>query len=386
MYLKDSEAIKLTQELIKIPSENPVGTEEAIGKFIYDWLNELNVEVKKEEVEPGRFNIVAKLPGEVSHPNLVYIAHMDTVPIGEGWTHEPFSAEIIDGKLYGRGSADMKGGVAAAMVAFKRIVLSKKKLKNDFIFIASVDEEGSEMKGALAAIKNGWVNRDSYVIAPEPSGLTVMTAHKGPIWYEIITRGKASHAGNPQLGIDAIHAMAETLTALKQIVYELPYEDDLLGKPTVTIGKIFGGVKTNVVPAECKAEIDLRLIVPMTIADSKAVVEKAISEGIKRVPGSSATFKMLTIERPPIKAADDSPLVLSVAESVKKVTGKEPEFRGLPAYTDASIIAARTESPHCISFGPGHLAQAHTIDEYVPIEHIDLASDILTETALKLVF
>ena len=267
MHLKDSEAVKLTQELIKIPSENPVGTEEAIGEFIYKWLNKLNVEVKKEEVEPGRFNIVAKLPGEVSHPNLVYIAHMDTVPIGEGWTHEPFSAEIIDGKLYGRGSADMKGGVAAAMVAFKRIVLSKKKLKNDFIFIASVDEEGFEMKGALAAIKNGWVNRDSYVIATEPSGLTVMTAHKGPVWYEIITHGKASHAGNPQFGIDAIHAMAETLTALKQIVYELPYEDNLLGKPTVTIGKIYGGGKTNIVPAECKAEIDLRLIVPMTIAD-----------------------------------------------------------------------------------------------------------------------
>ncbi|MGE4284600.1 MAG: M20 family metallopeptidase [Clostridia bacterium] len=382
----DYEVIKLAQELVKIPSENPVGTEEVIGNFIFNWLKDLNVEVTKEEVEPGRFNIIARLYGEREQPNLVYIAHMDTVPANDGWNHDPFSGAIEDGKLYGRGSADMKGGLAAAMVAFKRIVMRKNKPRRDFLLIASIDEEGAEMKGALAAIEKGWVNEKSYVIAPEPSGLKVMPAHKGPVWYEITTKGKASHAGNPQVGVDAIHAMTEILTRLKKSVSELTYDDIYLGKPTITISRISGGVKTNVVPDQCKAEIDLRLIVPMTIAESKAIIQGAIDEGIKKVPGASAVFKMLTIERPPIKAADDSPLVAAVAECIKEVTKKEAEFSGLPAYTDASIIAAKTGGKHCISFGPGNLAQAHTIDEYVPVEHLTLAANILTEVALKLIF
>ena len=384
MNFADSEVVKLTQELIRIPSENPIGTEEAIGDFIFNWLKELDVEVTKQEVEPGRYNIVAKLPGEKREHNLLYIAHMDTVPAGEGWSHDPFKGEMADGKMYGRGSSDMKGGLAAAMVAFKRIALKREKLNYDFVLIASVDEEGREMKGALSAIEKGYAHKNSYVIATEPSGLTVMPAHKGPNWYEIVAHGKASHAGNPSVGVDAIHAMSEILISLKKIVSELPYDDALVGKPTVTVGKISGGVKTNVVPAECRAEIDLRLVVPMTLEEGKQIIEKAIEEGTKKVKGSSATFKMLTIERPPVNASKDSPLVLAAANSVKKVTGKDAVYSGLPAYTDASIIAARTGSEHCISFGPGNLAQAHTIDEYVPVEHLDLAVDMLTEVALEL--
>lgn len=386
MCSNNSEVVKLTQELVKIPSENPVGTEETISDFIFNWFKELNLDVTREEVEPGRYNIVAKLLGNDKEPNLLYIAHMDTVSAGEGWTYGPFSAKIVNGKLYGRGSADMKGGVAAAMVAFKRIALRKEKPKRSFIFIASVDEEGIEMKGALAAIDRGWAKKSSYVIATEPTRLAVMLAHKGVLWYEIISHGKASHAGNPQLGVDANHAMAEILSALKKIVNELPYNDNLVGKPTVSIGKISGGVKTNIVSSECRAEIDLRIVVPMTIAKSKQIIEKAVNEGIKNVPGASATFRLFNNERPPIKAAEDSPLVAAVAESVKKVTNKDPEFKGLPGYTDASIIGARTGCPHCISFGPANMAQAHSIDEYAPIEQLNLAADILTETALKLIY
>ncbi len=381
-----SETVQLTKDLVRIPSENPNGNEIEMAHFVRDWLRNTGADVYVEKVAPGRNNIIARIEGEEDMGNLVYVGHMDTVPAGEGWSCDPFSGDIKDGKLYGRGSADMKGGLAAAMVSFKRIAASGEKPKRTFILIASVDEEGPGMIGAIDAVERGWVKEDSMVVAAEPSGLTVMPAHKGPMWFEITSKGKMSHAGNPQVGVDAIHAMAAILSELKISVDELTYDDELLGRPTVTIGKIGGGVKTNVVPDECKAEIDLRLIVPMTVDEGKSLVQVAIDKGTAKVAGSSASYTVLTIDRPPIKAAADSPLIAAVDEAVEKVSGKKAEHKGLPAYTDASIIAARTGSKHCITFGPGHLAQAHTVDEYVPIDQLDMAADMLTETAKNLLW
>lgn len=381
-----SEVVELTRDLVRIPSENPAGTEKEIAEFVFHWLKGTGAEVVMEEVAPGRNNVIAKLQGTEANGNLVYIAHMDTVPAGEGWSRDPFSGDIVDGKLYGRGSSDMKGGLAAGMVAFKRIAAMGVKPKKTFVLIASVDEEGPGMMGAVDAINRGWVTRESYVVAIEPSGLTIMPAHKGPMWFEVVTQGKMSHAGNPQFGVDAIHAMTEILVELKRAVGELPYDDELLGKPTVTLSKISGGVKTNIVPDKCVAEMDLRLIVPMTVEMAKSLVEQAIGVGTSKVPGSSASYQVLTIDRPPVRASLDSPLIIKLDKAINKVTGKSAEYKGLPAYTDASIIAARTGSQHCITFGPGNLAQAHSVDEYIPVEHLDGAVDILTEAAKELIY
>ncbi|HHX50139.1 MAG TPA: M20 family metallopeptidase [Clostridia bacterium] len=381
-----AEVIRLAQELVRIPSENPTGSEEAVGDYVFHWLGGLDVEVRKEEVEPGRFNVVARLEGATEHPRLVYTGHLDTVPSGEGWTKDPFSGEIVQGNLYGRGSADMKGGLAAALIAFKRICLRREKPCHSFVFLACVDEEGPFMKGALSAVEKGWVTGKDFLLAAEPSGLAVLAAHKGPLWFEITTQGKMAHAGKPHLGVDAIHAMAEVITSLKRLVEDLLYDDSLLGKATLNVGRINGGVKINMVPDTCRAEADLRLTVPMTVAQGRQLVEKAIAQGTGKVPGSRGSYRVLGVERPPQRTPQDSPLLAAVTGAVRKVTGGEAELSGFPAYTDGAIMAARTGTPHCLTFGPGYLAQAHAIDEYVPIEHLILASDILTETALEILF
>ena len=239
------------------------------------------------------------------------------------------------------------------------------------------------MQGAYAVEKVGHDRIFSWRLN---LGFGVVAAHKGPLWFEISTQGKMAHGGKPHLGVDAIHAMAEIISSLKRSVAELPYEDPLLGKATLNVGRISGGVKVNMVPDSCRAEADLRLTVPMTVTQACHLVEKVIAQGTGKVPGSRGSYRVLGVERPPLRIPQDSPLLAAVTKGVKKITGREAELAGFPAYTDGAIMAARTGTPHCLTFGPGYLAQAHAPDEYVPVEHLMLASDILTETAQEILF
>ncbi len=384
MNYNEAEAVKLTQKLISIPSENPNVMEAQIGDYIYNWFKDFGAEVVKDEVEPGRYNIVAKIPGEIESPNLVYICHMDTVPVGDGWSKDPFGGEIIGDTLYGRGASDMKGGLAAGMVAFKRIAKLGKKPKHTFTFIASIDEEGKFMLGSNKAVEHGFINKDSYVIDAEPSGLVAMPAYKGPAWFEITTKGVPCHAGNPSEGVDAIHAMCEIATEIKKIVAAIDLNDDVLGKVTVSFGKIHGGTKTNVVSGECVLEMDFRMVIPTLPKDMEEIVKKAIKTGCAKVPGSSATHRFISNERPPIKADPDSPLLTALKESYKTVMKKNCEVKALPAYTDAAIVASVTGNRNCMTFGPGYLALAHTIDEHVDIKQIADCADVLEELAKRI--
>lgn len=378
------EVISLTRELVRIPSENPNGAETEVGEYVFTWLSNAGIEVWKEPVAGERFNVIARLKGDTnSSPPLVWLAHMDTVPAGEGWTKDPFGGEIIDGRLYGRGSADMKGGLAAAMVALKQLASQGFKPKGDLLLIAGVDEEGPDMLGAMDVYNKGLVAGDSYLVAVEPSDLKILAAHKGPLWYRLAVCGKMAHAGTPQQGIDAIHGMSACLMRLKELVRELPYDDELLGPATVNIGKIHGGVKTNMVPDACYAEVDLRATYPMTVDEADAVIERALAEGVALVPGATASWQRLGLKRPPQKMPADSPLLRAFVASAREVLGKA-EIAGFPAYTDAAILASLVGSPHCLTFGPGNLSQAHAIDEFVPIDQLEPAVKILIQGAANL--
>lgn len=380
------EVIAVARDLVRIPSENPTGSEKKVGEFVSRWLAGAGVEVWREPVEGDRFNVAARIrgktPGAVS---LIWLAHMDTVPAGEGWSVDPFGGEIIEGRLYGRGSADMKGGLAAAMVAMKELAARERAPEGDLVLLATVDEEGPHMKGAMAALEKGWVKENSYLVAVEPSGLQVLAAHKGPLWYQLNTFGKMAHAGNPGRGVDAIHAMSACLVRLKELVEKLPYDDELLGRATVNIGKIDGGVKTNVVPDHCRAEVDLRATYPMTVAEADALIEQALQEGLMQVPGAKASWQRLGLPRPPQKMPESSPLLQAFLDSMQQVTGRA-EMAGFPAYTDGAIMAHKAGTPHCLTFGPGYLEQAHAVDEYVPVDHLVTTVKVLKEAAIKLLW
>ncbi|HEY8475386.1 MAG TPA: M20 family metallopeptidase [Chloroflexota bacterium] len=369
------EALDLARSLVRIPSENPVGSERACAEFVAGWLEQHGVSPCLDEVQPGRPNVVARV-GEGPEPPLVFVAHLDTVPAGEGWSVDPFSAEVRDGRLYGRGAADMKGGVAAALVAFREAATVASG-RRPVVFLGTVDEEGPHMLGITRLIEQGHVRRDSLVVCTEPTDLRLILAHKGAMWYRIRARGRMSHAGNPHLGVDANHGLVATLLAVKEAIGDLPHEHPLLGRPSVTIGYMAGGFKTNVVPDQAVAEVDVRLVPPMAGGDAEAILAAACRKGEEVVRGVRLEWERMSRDRPPVEADPSSPVAEGLRRAFRVVTGRPVVEAGYPAYTDAAMVAAALGNDQWVLFGPGHLDQAHTVDEWAEAEQIGTAAEVL---------
>lgn len=374
-------AVLLTQQLVQIDSQNPTTTEKEIIGFIGKLLSESGVPYELQEVQKDRSNLIAKIKGAQKRPPIVIVAHTDTVPIGEGWTEKPLGGEIRDGKLYGRGAADMKAGLAAALYAVCKAADQKEELPGDFIVIASVDEEGPGMAGIKALLDSGVIGKDSLVIAPEPTSLEVVRAHRGVMWYEIATKGVSAHGGHAQRGVDANHAMVEVLSEIKTAVAALPFYDSLLKQPLVSIGHMCGGEKTNVVPNNARAEIDFRIVPPLTAKDANKLINNCAQRAIGRVPGASVSVANLGMQREPILLEENAQIIQHLTRSFCKVMGKDPIHSGYVAYTDAAVVSLLTGNKTSICFGPGNLEQGHTLDEWAPVEEIEKCAEIFFELA-----
>lgn len=387
MASDDNNPVELTRSLVRIPSENPVGTEAAVADFVANWLGRLpGVDVEVTAVLPNRPNVVARLRGASNQPPFAMLAHMDTVPFGEGWAQSPTGADIIDGKLYGRGACDMKSGLAIAMMALARAARSGKTPSRDLIVCATMDEEGTHMLGVTDLIRRGVLNADTLVVATEPSDLKVVVAHKGLVWIEARIHGKLAHAGNPQFGVDAVRAAAEFITRFKRAIDDLPHRHPSLGRAEITFSQIAGGIKTNVVPDFARLEMDIRLPPPLTIADVHALSAKCAREAEAAVSGARIECRQLNNDRPPVEADIADEFATMFCNSVAAVTDTVDVTAVFPAYTDASVVQAMTGNPRCLVFGPGRLAQAHTIDEYVPVEQIEKSSVALDGVVKRLCF
>lgn len=373
------EEVALTQQLVQIESSNPGTYEGNVSDFVYEWLSKNTcAEVVREKVHDGRYNVIAKLHGKVSSPNLVYICHMDTVPIGDGWHCDALKADIVNGKMYGRGSCDMKSGLAAGMLAFRNIAAMKTELAHDFLFIATVNEEDT-MTGAEQVVHDGYVNAESYVLDAEPTNHLIQVAHKGKTWFRLKAHGLAAHASTPQKGHSAIAAMAEIICAINRKVAELPVHKEM-GESSATFGLINGGTNVNIVPDECSTTIDMRLVPPTTNEESIKLVEDAIAEGVAKVPGTSCEYEVFA-QRPSIDKDDDSFLLAKLKKATAAVNGQEAVVDFFPGYTDTAVIAAMTGNRNCMSYGPGDLGVAHKPDEYVECSDITRCVKVLTALA-----
>lgn len=397
MNYEDVEVIQLTKELVNIESTN-VGTFEGeVSQFIADWLEECTeAEVIRDEYTPGRYNVIATLKGKISHPNLIYIAHMDTVPAGEGWTQEPFRAKLDGNKLYGRGACDMKAGVAAAMIAFRDLENRCRKEgitpKYDFVFVASGDEEDA-MTGADRIVDMGIADKDSMVLDTEPTmsgermignenpAPSIVADHKGKTWFEITTYGVPSHGSNPAGGVDAIIAMSEVVLEIRNRLEKYPI-DPVMGGSTVCFGTINGGYNTNIVADKCTVTIDMRLAPPLTNESSIKLVEDAIRVGTEKVPGAKGSYKVIS-QRPYVKRDDNSYLLGELKKSCLEVTGLEAKTVFFSGYTDSGVIDARTHCGNAMSFGPDG-DQAHQNDEYVLCNTVVDTLNVISNLAEKI--
>lgn len=394
MDSNEDAAWKLARELVQIDSSDPGAYEGEIERHIRTWLRQRienlpeslasRVSIDELEVLPGRTELMATIPGATDEPRLVFICHMDTVTLGDGWGDgiDPLSGIIRDDRLYGRGACDMKSGLASAMVAFEatlnKMARTGKLPRRGLSLICSVDEEDF-MRGVEAAIKQGWVGTSEWVVDTEPTDSQIQVAHKGRTWFELTMQGVTAHASQPWKGADAIAAMAVAINQIRREIGSQPVHDEL-GRSTVTFGQIEGGYRPYVVPDSCKVWIDMRLVPPCDTQAATKIVEDAITAAENEVEGCHGSF-IITGDRPAVERDPASPLLAELLESTADVTGTSAEVGIFTGYTDTAVIAGTCQNHNCMSYGPGSLALAHKPNEYVPHEDVRRAQAVLTRLA-----
>lgn len=391
--------IELTQKLIQIESTNPGAYEGNIEFFITSYLSKCSaIKLQYDTVEHGRRNIIATIPvdkeinsGEVpsSHPinaekqaasKLIWICHMDTVVVGDGWKKNPFAAEKIDNKIYGRGACDMKSGLACALHVFKETAMKVQKgelqLRRPLCLICTVDEEG-DMKGVDHLIDRGFVTKEDWVMDLEPTNGEIQMAHKGRFWVELTVHGVTAHASKPEQGVDAIVGAAEIIRYIRKEIFHTPKNREL-GRTTVTFGQIQGGYQPYVVPDRCKIWMDFRLAPPTTKEDIQTLLREAICLAKVEVKGVKIEYT-ITGDRPFVETNPESLLLKELQRAVEKVTGEKLNPKPFPGYTDTAVIAGRLGNKNCLSYGPGDLKYAHKPDEFVVVEDINRCEKVLRE-------
>lgn len=387
-------AWRLAQELVRIDSPDPGAYEDEIERFIKrlieQQLAQLDssaldaVQIEELEVLPGRRNLKVTVPGQSDEPRLIYICHMDTVTLGDGWDAdiEPLGAVVRDDKLYGRGACDMKGGLACAIAALvhtlERVAADGALPRRGFSLICSVDEEDF-MRGSEAAIDAGWVGSREWVLDTEPTDGQIQVAHKGRTWFEIEMAGVTAHASQPWKGADAVAAIAEVVCSLRRTFATLPLHEEL-GPSTITFGQIEGGYRPYVVPDHAKVWVDMRLTPPTDTAAATRMVEQAIVAAEAAVPGCHGSYTV-TGDRPAIERDPASPLLAALKCTADDVTGTDTTVGFFTGYTDTAVIAGKTGNRNCMNYGPGSLALAHKPNEYVPHADIVRCQNVLIALA-----
>jgi acetylornithine deacetylase len=378
----------LLAELVAIPSVNPMGRnvspgeqfERPLTEHLARWFCALGLETFRQTIEPNRDNIVARLDGDSPEaPVVLFDAHQDTVPV-EGMTIDPFRPVVRDGRLYGRGACDIKGGMAAMLAAVARLASERPKQRPTVLMSCTVNEEHG-FTGAQGLCDLWKVGAESplpykpdYVIVAEPTELDVIVAHKGMVRWQCRTKGRAAHSSVPEKGENAIFRMTSVLAALERYQNELAARaaaHPLCGKPTLSVGTIRGGISVNTVPDSCTIEIDRRLL-PSN--DPESVYREVIDYLARHVERAESIEHLPPIMRSRgLSEANNSALADRLAAVVSEVQGTAKKT-GVPFGTNATAFGQRFPT---VVFGPGSIAQAHTADEWVELEQVERASEIL---------
>ncbi|HJZ60327.1 MAG TPA: M20 family metallopeptidase [Gemmataceae bacterium] len=371
---------QLLADLVRLPSVNPMGRtdlpadilfESRVTAYLEQRLREISAPVRRQIVQPGRDNLVAVYEPPTPPPfTVLFEAHQDTVPV-DAMTVEPFGANVEGGKLYGRGSCDVKAGGAVMLAAFARLLNEKPAGSARVILAYSVDEEHTFF-GVQELVKEGLAA--DFAIVAEPTLLNIVNAHKGVVRWQVETAGRACHSSRPENGVNAIYRMAWLLNGIEEYAEQLHNSpsDPLLGPRALSVGRIIGGVSANTVPDFCRIDVDRRLL-PGETAEAAAADLEAFLKGY---PGIEFPFACMQSHAPclPLSPALSGELVRRFGAVIDSVVGRH-EVMAVPYGTDASTVAAA--GIPAVVFGPGDIAQAHTKDEWIDLAQLEPAAEIL---------
>jgi len=347
----------LLQELVRIPSVNPHGSpgvdrpgEQACAEFVGEFLRGCGAEVELREVAPGRPNVVGRFPTDgAGKKRVIFAPHLDTVSVG-GMVIDPFGGELRDGKIWGRGATDTKGTMAAMLWSLRTMGERIAGLGHEVWFVGLMGEEAGQ-EGAHAFVKE---DSADFALIGEPTGRDVVYTHKGACWLKVRTAGRAVHASAPDRGENAIYKMADVVRCIRdEIAPELAGKrHPVLGSPTISAGTIRGGTKTNIVPDFCELEVDAR-----TIPGQEA------GEIVERLRKMSPGVEIGVWESAALDTDPGHPLIQLLLKNGSRLAGA-------PWFCDAAVFA-KAGIP-AVAAGPGFIAQAHTNDEWISVEELEL--------------
>ena len=376
--IQSGDAIALLHQLVRIDSRNPslvtgAPGEGAIARTLGETLRAWGFDVSIPEAAPGRPNVVARI-GRPGGRTLLFNGHMDVVGV-DGMRHAPFDAEVRDGKLYGRGSCDMKGGVAAMCAAAARA--AAQGLDGEVIVAAVADEE-YESLGTRSLVASG-VRADAAIVT-EPTRMAVNPAHRGFVWVELDFTGRAAHGSRYDLGVDAIRHAGLVIAALEQLQRDVldRRTHPLLGHASLHASTISGGAGWSTYPDRCTLRLERRTLPGETTAQVLAEFEEAR----QRVAACDATLDVQLrhiLTQGPSDVAGDAPIVAAL-ESAMRAEGETVLHEGMSAWTDAAIL--NDAGIPAICYGPGDITLAHADEEWVPVDEVERATRVLTRLAL----
>lgn len=365
----ESQAVAdLLRDLLQTSSVNPPGNEAAVVQILADRAAAWGLDAQIVDVLRGRPNLIVTLAGTGERPAVMLSGHSDTVPPGDvPWENDPFSGALVDGELWGRGATDMKAGLAAMLVAMASARRQGWQPKGDVRLAVTIGEE-VDCAGAKHLRDTGGLDGVGWIVIGEPTNLDVVAAHRGAIWLQIIGQGKTAHGSMPHLGINAIDHVITMLRWLGERWSKTPYTPhELLAPPTMNVGTISGGFKTNVVPDRAEATVDLRTLPGQDHHQIVREIRDLAAELESTTPGLRLQVNVGN-DMPPVETPVGHPLIVAASASVRDVTGGATQVRGATYYTDGGMwVDAKIPM---VIFGPGDDKLAHQPNERVAVAQL----------------
>ena len=407
---KRDELVALTQDLVRIPTVNPPGDAYTdCAEFLGMRLKARNFEIAYHRAKgaPGdsdqypRTNVIGRIEGKRPGPCVHFNGHLDVVQVGQGWTVDPFAAEIKDGRIYGRGTCDMKGGLAAAVIAVEALLEEHPGFPGALEISGTVDEETGGFGGVAHLAKQGFFSkpRVDQVIIPEPLNVDrVCLGHRGVWWSEVETFGRIAHGSMPFLGDSAIRHMTTFLSLLEERLFpalaqrqtRMPVVPDGARRSTLNLNSLHGGepehfegLPSPCVADSCRVVLDRRFLIEEALDAVKAEVIGLLDELTQRRPNFRYEIRDV-MEFIPTMTEKDVPVVQAIASGIRAVLGKEPEYVISPGTYDQKHIVRIGHLKECIAYGPGILDLAHQPDEYIVIDDLVNSAKVMAHATLKL--
>jgi len=393
-FIDADELVELTRSLIQIDSvirPETGNTEAEVVRFIVDWIKrELDLEPEINEVVPGRENIILKIDSGKPGPTLMFEGHTDVVSEGDRslWKHDPFAAEVEDGRIYGRGSCDMKAGVAVNLLTAKALLKSGADFSGKIVLGILCDEEDL-MLGVQDFIEKGHADGVDACLVSEPEENQLCISMKGALRIRLNVQGKMAHGAMPLTGINPNTRLAKIILAFEEFETrqkEKFGKDEYLGWPSVTFTVIQSPPppeppQLNVMPGEAVAYVDIRTVPGQNHKDIRNSLDGILNDLGKADPDFDVSLEYLA-DKPVVSMGKEEPIVVTAAAAYRDITGKEPVYNGVPGATDGTFLRDIKGIP-CLVNGPGPRHIPHQTDEYVEIDELTESAKLYLLTAYR---